>query len=65
MPKYDNENLKKGDRVKFHHPYPDEEGLVYILLEDPSGGRVLVEAVVPMTIRPQTILQVQDLMRAE
>ena len=41
--------MKKGDIVKFRKAVdPGDERLRMILLEDPDGGRVLVESVVNM-----------------
>jgi len=41
--------MKKGDIVKFRNIVDaGDENLCMILLEDPDGGRVLVESVVDM-----------------
>lgn len=55
------EPMRKGDLVEYKDPLPDEEGLKFILLEDPDGERVLAEAVVDLVIRPSYILQVSDI----
>lgn len=45
--------MRKGDIVKFRKVVDvGDEDLRMILLEDPYGGRVLVEGVVDMKIRP-------------
>lgn len=54
--------MKKGDIVKFRKAVdPCDEDLRMILLEDPDGGRVLVESVVDMKIRPTYRYNVEDL----
>ena len=54
--------MKKGDIVKFRKAVdPGDEDLCMILLEDPDGGRVLVESVVDMKIRPTCRYNVEDL----
>lgn len=54
--------MKKGDIVKFRKAVdPGDEDLRMILLEDPDGGRVLVESVVDMKIRPTFRYNVEDL----
>lgn len=57
--------MKKGDFVKFKEPLDqDEEQERFILLEDPDGGRVLVEGVCNLTIRPTRILDIDELVLA-
>ena len=54
--------MKKGDVVKFRNIVDaGDEDLRMILLEDPDGGRVLVESVVDMKIRPTCRYSVDDL----
>lgn len=54
--------MKKGDIVKFRKAVdPGDEDLRMILLEDPDGGRVLVESVVDMKIRPTYRYDVENL----
>ncbi|HIJ94624.1 MAG TPA: hypothetical protein HPP94_02585 [Desulfuromonadales bacterium] len=54
--------MKKGDVVKFKNVVDDgDESLRMILLEDPDGGRVLVESIVEMNIRPTYRYSVDDL----
>lgn len=53
--------MKKGDIVKFRKAVdPGDEDLRMILLEDPDGGRVLVESIVDMNIRPTYRYNVED-----
>jgi hypothetical protein len=54
--------MKKGDIVKFRNPLDDNEIKErYKLLEDPDGGRVLVEGICDLPIRPTRVLLVEDL----
>ncbi|WP_214173932.1 hypothetical protein [Geomobilimonas luticola] len=54
--------MKKGDIVKFRKAVdPGDEGLRMILLEDLDGGRVLVESIVDMKIRPTYRYNADDL----
>jgi hypothetical protein len=54
--------MKKGDFVKLKYPLDhNEEEERFILLEDPDGGRVLVEGVCDLSIRPTRILNIDDL----
>lgn len=54
--------MKKGDIVKFRKAVdPGDEDLRMILLEDSDGGRVLVESIVDMKIRPTFRYNVEDL----
>jgi hypothetical protein len=58
--------LKKGDLVKFRGPLTEDEKLErMVLLEDPDGGRVLVEGVCDLPIRPTRVVEVEDLRRVE
>ena len=57
--------MKKNDIVEYKKPLLDEIGVKFILLEEPDGGRVLVEAIVDMEIRPTYILNVSDLKLVE
>jgi len=53
---------EKGDIVKFRNVVDaGDENLRMILLEDPDGGRVLVESIVDMKIRPTDRYNVDDL----
>jgi hypothetical protein len=54
--------MKKGNIVKFRKAVdPGDENLRMILLEDPDGGRVLVESIVDMKIRPTYRHNVEEL----
>lgn len=54
--------MKKGDIVKFKEVVdPGDEELRMVLLEDPDGGRVLVETLIGMQINPTSIYQISDL----
>lgn len=54
--------MRKGDIVKFRKVVdPGDESLRMILLEDPDGGRVLVESLVDMKIRPTSRYNVEDI----
>ncbi|MDD2856966.1 MAG: hypothetical protein PHU01_15730, partial [Desulfuromonadaceae bacterium] len=54
--------MKKGDLVKFRNIVDaGDEDIRMILLEDPDGGRVLVESIVDMNIRPTHRYSVEDL----
>lgn len=55
------DHIGKGAIVRYKRPKPDEIGLTFVLLEEPDGGQVLAEAIVPMTIRPSCILQVSEI----
>ena len=55
------ESFKKGDLVEYKQPYEDEVGIKYRLLEEPDGGRVLVEAQVPMAIKPTYRVKLDDI----
>jgi hypothetical protein len=54
--------MKKGDIVKFKKIVDvGDEHLRMILLEDPDRGRVLVEAIVDMNLKPTSRHNVDDL----
>lgn len=54
--------MRKGDIVKFRKAVdPGDEDLRMILLEDPDGGRVLVESIVDMKIRPTYRYSIEEL----
>ncbi|MDH4164357.1 MAG: hypothetical protein OEW15_16970 [Nitrospirota bacterium] len=54
--------MKKGDIVKFKETVDvGDEKVRMRLLEDPDGGRVLVEALVGMQLNPTYVYQVKDL----
>ena len=56
--------MKKGDLVKFKEIIdPDDEKVRMLLLEDPDGGRVLVEALVGLQFNPTYVYQVNDLVK--
>jgi hypothetical protein len=54
--------MKKGDTVKFKNIVDKgDETARMILLENPDGGRVLVEDICSLPIRPTRVLPVKDL----
>ena len=54
--------MKKGDVVRFRKVVdPGDEKVRMRLLEDPDGGRVLVEALVGMELNPTYIYPTEDL----
>lgn len=58
--------MKKGDMVRFKEAADfGDENLRMRLLEDPDGGRVLVESLVGMSINPTYIYPVDDLVVCE
>jgi hypothetical protein len=58
----DMDTLKAGDIAKFRFPDDEDEARErFLLLEDPDGGRVLVECICPLMIRPTKVLRVEDL----
>lgn len=58
--------MKRGDIVKFKKVVdPGDDRIRMRLLEDPDGGRVLVESLVGMTINPTSIYQVDDLVESK
>lgn len=58
--------MKRGDIVKFKKVVdPGDDRIRMRLLEDPDGGRVLVESLVGMVINPTFVYQVDDLVESE
>lgn len=58
------EELKKGDRVRFRRVVdPDDDKIVMILLEDPNGGRVLVESLIWDSLNPTRVLPTSELIK--
>jgi len=58
--------VKKGDVVKFRKVVdPGDDRIIMRLMENPDGGRALVESLVGMTINPTSIYQVDDLVESE
>ena len=58
------EELKKGDRVKFRRVVdPDDDKIVMVLLEDPDGGRVLVESLIWDSLNPTRVLPTSELIK--
>lgn len=58
--------MKKGDIVKFREAVdPGDEKVRMRLLEDPDGGRVLVEALMEMSINPTYVYQIENLVICE
>lgn len=54
--------MKKGDIVKFKNVVDvGDEDLRMVLLENPDGGRVLVEAIVEMNLKPTSRYNIEDL----
>lgn len=54
--------MRKGDIVRFKEIKDiGDESVLMELLEDPDGGRVLVRALVNMTIQPTSVYPVDDL----
>jgi len=54
--------MKKGDVVKFKKIVdPGDENVRMVLLEDPDGGRVLVEYISDLNIKPTFRYDVQEL----
>ncbi len=54
--------MKKGDIVKFKKVVDaGDKDLRMVLLEDPDGGRVLVENIVDMNLKPTCRYNVEDL----
>lgn len=54
--------MKKGDVVKFKNIVDaGDENVRMVLLEDPDGGRVLVEDICDMNIKPTWRYNVEDL----
>jgi len=58
--------MKKGGVVKFRHPVDADEGRIrMILLEDPDGGRVLVQDLLDMPLPPTHVYPVDSLCAVE
>lgn len=58
----DTNKMKKGDIVRFIVCIDeDDNNLRFLVLENPDGGRVLVEAIVDMNLRPTYRYNVADL----
>ncbi len=58
--------MKKGDIVRFREVVdPGDENVRMRLLQDPDGGRVLVEALVGMELTPTYGYQVKDLVECD
>ena len=56
------EGLKKGDIVKFREPVnKDEAEERMILLEDPDGGRVSVEGICDLPIKPTKVVKIDEI----
>ena len=56
--------MKKGDLVKFNEIVdPGDDEVRMVLLEDPDGGKVLVEALVELQFNPTYVYQVNDLVK--
>ena len=58
------EELKKGDRVRFRRVVdPGDDKIVMVLLEDPDGGRVLVESLIWDSLNPTRVLPTSELIK--
>lgn len=58
--------MKKGDIVKFKEAVdPGDDKVRMRLLEDPDGGRVLVEALMGMSINPTYVYPINDLVMCD
>lgn len=58
--------MKKGDIVKFRETVdPGDEKVRMRLLDNPDGGRVLVEALMGMSINPTYVYPISDLVKCE
>ena len=56
--------MKKGDIAKFINPLDKNEVEErFKLLEDPDGGRVLVEGICDLKIRPTRVLDTNEIER--
>ena len=54
--------MKKGDLVKFNEIVdPGDDEVRMVLLEDPDGGKVLVEALVELQFNPTYVYPIKDL----
>lgn len=62
--KTNGEELKKGDRVRFRRVVdPDDDKIIMVLLEDPDGGRVLVESLIWDSLNPTRVLPTSELIK--
>jgi len=58
------EELKKGDRVRFRRVVDQgDDKIVMVLLEDPDGGRVLVESLIWESLNPTRVLPTSELIK--
>jgi hypothetical protein len=58
------EELKKGDLVRFRRVVdPDDDKIVMRLLENPDGGRVLVESLIWDALNPTRVLPTSELIK--
>jgi ribosomal protein S27E len=58
------EELKKGDRVRFRRVVdPDDDKIVMRLLENPDGGKVLVESLIWDELNPTRVLPTSELIK--
>lgn len=58
------EELKKGDRVRFRRAIdPGDDKIIMVLLEDPDGGRVLVESLIWESLNPTRVLPTSELIK--
>jgi len=58
------EELKKGDRVRFRRVVdPGDDKIVMVLLEDPDGGRVLVESLIWESLNPTRVVPTSELIK--
>jgi hypothetical protein len=64
--RWEMDELKKGDLVKFKDPLDENEKRErFVLLEDPDGGRVLAEGVCDLLFKPTRVLKVDELSLAK
>lgn len=58
------EELKKGDRVRFRRVVdPGDDKVVMVLLEDPDGGRVLVQSLIWKELNPTRVIPTAELIK--
>ena len=58
------EELKKGDRVRFRRVVdPGDDKIVMELIEDPDGGRVLVQSLIWDELNPTRVLPTSELIK--
>jgi hypothetical protein len=54
--------MKKGDRVRYKEPLDESEKKdLFILPEEPDGGRVLAEGICDLPIRPTKVLRIDEI----